>query len=150
MSSSVIPVSSNRRLAASMSFMPLLIEMLDVKELSRGIQEQSCVVISSWPLSHFPFPRSARNWPILARFVTLSITKSQDEYRWIFVAIKSLIMAIFRSLFRSLEFSEVFIVHSGQCIFLASDRYDVKSASGFSAFKVITNDGAFVSLLASL
>ena len=44
----------------------------------------------------------------------------------------------------------VFIVHSGHCIFLASDRYDVKSASGFSALKVITNDGAVVSLLASL
>ena len=59
-------------------------------------------------------------------------------------------MAIFRSLFRSLEFSVIFIVLSGQCIFLASDRYDVKSASGFSALNVITNDEAVVSLLVSL
>ena len=44
----------------------------------------------------------------------------------------------------------VFIVLSGQCILLASDRYDVKSASRFSPLKVMTNDGAVVSLLASL
>ena len=44
----------------------------------------------------------------------------------------------------------IFIVLSGQCIFLASDRYDVKSASGFSALNVITNDEAVVSLLVSL
>ena len=59
-------------------------------------------------------------------------------------------MAIFCSVLKSLEFSVAVIVYAGKLTFLASERYDVKSASGFSALKVITNDGAVVSARASL
>ena len=59
-------------------------------------------------------------------------------------------MAIFCSVLKSLEFSVVVIVYAGQLTFLASERYDVKSVSTFSALKVMTKDGALVSLRASL
>ena len=59
-------------------------------------------------------------------------------------------MAIFCSVFKSLEFSVVVIVYPGQLNFLASDKYDAKSDSKFSAFKVITNDGVLVPFRASL
>ena len=59
-------------------------------------------------------------------------------------------MAIFSSIFKSFEFSVAVIAYAGQLIFLASDKYDAKSDSKFSAFKVITNDGALVSFRASL
>ena len=44
-------------------------------------------------------------------------------------------MATFSSVFKSLEFSVAVIVYEGQLIFLASDKYDAKSDSKFSAFK---------------
>ena len=59
-------------------------------------------------------------------------------------------MATFSSVFKSLEFSVAVIVYAGQFSFLASDKYDAKSDSKFSAFKVITNDGTLVSFRASL
>ena len=59
-------------------------------------------------------------------------------------------MAIFCSAFKSLEFSVEVIVYAGRRTFLASEKYDSKSDSKFSAFKVITNEGALVSFRASL